>query len=208
MREQTNVTRRELLSGTAAGSIALATFGAVRPNEAEAQTSERAPSKPEHLVHPGRRSRLRRPVLLWAARFHHAEHRPHRRRRHAVHAGLCQFRGMHRLPRGADHRALSIPAGGRSGRALAQSRTAQSGPAAGAPDPAVDPKEGRLPVDADRQVAFGQRCPISVRCRAATTIFMASAAARSTTSRTNTGRLRPTPRICGMTTSRSVKRAI
>ena len=46
MPEQTNVTRRELLSGTAAGSIALATLSAVRRNEAEAQTSERAPSKP------------------------------------------------------------------------------------------------------------------------------------------------------------------
>jgi len=39
MREQTNVTRRELLSRTAAGSIALATLGAVQPNEANAQTS-------------------------------------------------------------------------------------------------------------------------------------------------------------------------
>src|SRR6516164_10520177 len=49
MREQTNVTRRELLSRTAAGSIALATLGAVQPNEANAQTSGGAPLKPNML---------------------------------------------------------------------------------------------------------------------------------------------------------------
>jgi hypothetical protein len=49
MPEQTNVTRRELLSGTAAGSLALATLGAVRPNEADAHTSGRAPLKPNIL---------------------------------------------------------------------------------------------------------------------------------------------------------------
>jgi len=49
MREQPNVTRREVLSGTAAGSIALATLGVGRPNEADAQASERAPSKPNIL---------------------------------------------------------------------------------------------------------------------------------------------------------------
>jgi hypothetical protein len=49
MPEQTNVTRRELLSGTAAGSLALATLGAVRPNGADAQTSGRAPLKPNIL---------------------------------------------------------------------------------------------------------------------------------------------------------------
>jgi arylsulfatase A-like enzyme len=49
MREQTNVTRREILSRTAAGSIALATLGAVQPNEANAQTSGGAPLKPNML---------------------------------------------------------------------------------------------------------------------------------------------------------------
>jgi arylsulfatase A-like enzyme len=49
MREQTNVTRRELISRTATGSIALAILDAVQPNEADAQTSERALSKPNIL---------------------------------------------------------------------------------------------------------------------------------------------------------------
>ena len=49
MPEQSNVTRRELLSGTAAGSLALAAFSAVRPNEADAQASRRAPLKPNIL---------------------------------------------------------------------------------------------------------------------------------------------------------------
>jgi len=49
---------------------------------------------------------------------------------------------------------------------------------------------------------------ISARCRVATTISTASAPACSTISRTNTDRLRPTPRICGKTTSRSGRAAI
>jgi len=49
MREQTNVTRRELLSRTAAGSIALATLGTVQPNEADAQASGRTALKPNIL---------------------------------------------------------------------------------------------------------------------------------------------------------------
>jgi arylsulfatase A-like enzyme len=49
MRERIDVTRRELLSGMAAGSIALATFAAARPNAADAQTSGRAPLKPNIL---------------------------------------------------------------------------------------------------------------------------------------------------------------
>ena len=49
MREQTNVTRRQLLSRTAAGSIALATLGTVQPNEADAQASGRTALKPNIL---------------------------------------------------------------------------------------------------------------------------------------------------------------
>jgi hypothetical protein len=44
-----NVTRRELLSGTMAGSPALAAFSAVGPNAADAQTSGRAALKPNIL---------------------------------------------------------------------------------------------------------------------------------------------------------------
>ena len=50
-------------------------------------------------------------------------------------------------------------------------------------------------------------CPILVRCRAATTISMASAAARLITSRTNPARRRPTPMICGRTMSKSAEPA-
>ena len=49
MRERTHVSRRDLLLGMAAGSLALATFGAARPNTAAAQTSGAAPSKPNIL---------------------------------------------------------------------------------------------------------------------------------------------------------------
>jgi arylsulfatase A-like enzyme len=49
MRERTQVSRRDLLRGMAAGSLALATFGAARPTTAAAQTSGAAPSKPNIL---------------------------------------------------------------------------------------------------------------------------------------------------------------
>src|SRR4029450_5927828 len=49
MRERTQVCRRDLLRGMAAGSLALATFGAARPTTAAAQTSGAAPSKPNIL---------------------------------------------------------------------------------------------------------------------------------------------------------------
>ena len=50
-------------------------------------------------------------------------------------------------------------------------------------------------------------CRNLARCKAATINSMAFAPACSTISRTNTGRLRPIPRICGKMTSRSVRRA-
>src|SRR4051794_11503306 len=49
MRERTQVSRRDLLRGMAAGSFALATFGAAWPTTAAAQTSGAAPSKPNIL---------------------------------------------------------------------------------------------------------------------------------------------------------------
>src|SRR5215831_18289160 len=49
MREHTQVSRRDLLRGMAAGSLALATFGAARPTTAAAQTSGSAPSQPNIL---------------------------------------------------------------------------------------------------------------------------------------------------------------
>jgi arylsulfatase A-like enzyme len=49
MRERTQVCRRDLLRGMAAGSLALATFGAARPTTAAAQPSGAAPSKPNIL---------------------------------------------------------------------------------------------------------------------------------------------------------------
>src|ERR1700674_928941 len=49
MRHENIVSRRDLLLGTAMGSIGLATFGAARPNAAGAQTSGAAPSKPNIL---------------------------------------------------------------------------------------------------------------------------------------------------------------
>jgi arylsulfatase A-like enzyme len=49
MRERTHISRRDLLLGMAAGSLALATFGAARPNTAAAQTGGAAPSKPNIL---------------------------------------------------------------------------------------------------------------------------------------------------------------
>ena len=156
----------------------------------------------QHVVHPGRRSRIRRSVLLWAARFHHAQHRPHRRRWHAIQAGLRQFRGMHRLARGTDYRTLSIQVDSRSGRAPDRPRGADCGVAARTLDVAVDPEEGRLPVDPDRQMAFGQTARFRSAAEA-TIIFTASAGARSTTTRINSGRRRATPRICGMTMRRS-----
>ena len=49
MREHTQVSRRDFLRGIAAGSLALATFGAARPSTAAGQTSGAAPAKPNIL---------------------------------------------------------------------------------------------------------------------------------------------------------------
>ena len=122
MVQQTEVTRRELLSGAAAGSVALAASSSLRPTAAVAQTSGGTPLSPNilfiladdlgyaDLSCYGRRDFSTPNIDRVAAdgmRFMQAY----------ANSAVC-----HRFPRGADHGAISVPVGDRVGRAPCRPR--------------------------------------------------------------------------------------
>ena len=116
-----------------------------------------------------------------------------RRAGHAVHAWLCQFRGLHRHPRGADHRALPVPLARRAGRAA---RRARHGACRRTYPPC--PRCCASTAITPRWSASGTlaACRTSARSRAATTSSGAIAAAGSTTSPTRS----PASSTCGTAT--------
>jgi hypothetical protein len=102
--------------------------------------------------------------VLRAPRFHDTQYRPHRGRRRALHASLCQFCRLHRLSRGADNGPVPIPAGSGTGRAAQLPHSEEIRFAAASSDFAFNFEESRLPLRADRQMAFG----LPARVRAVT----------------------------------------
>ena len=108
-------------------------------------------------------------------------------------AGLRQLRSLFGNAHRADHRPLPIPAAGRVGGAAGGPRRR---PAAEPSHLAVVVEEGRLRNDAGRQVASGPASEIRTSARAGTTISTDSAAARSTTIRTQTNQRRFVGRRC------------
>ena len=148
----------------------------------------------QYSLYPGRRFRLRRPLLLRPSGLQNAEHRPPGQRRYEVSAGLRQFRRVHRKPRRAHHRPLSIPLARRISRSPSPDAMW-----ACRPDIPRFRRCSKKPVTGPRCWANGTSAPfpISGRSRAATIISGDSAAAVWITSRTNPAARNPTPTTCG-----------